>query len=419
MTSKIETPVPEAPKKRGRFKVTNLKIGTRVSLGFGLLVLFMAIVGGDAYFGISTANKSFQEYRGMSRQTTAMGRIQANLLTARLGVKDFILSGSDEAAETVQSRLATLDEIIAESRGLFDDEAHLAAMDEIITDMNIYHQSFEQVIEFRDQRNALVDRMNEVGPQSEKNLTAIMESAFQDGDANASFRAGAALRSLLLARLYAYRFLTDNEQASYDRAIQEMTDFQDGAQTLMSELQNPTRRRLATELIDLAGEYRETFTQVGGVIFARNDLIATTLDSIGPQVADIAEDIKLDNVAVQDELGPRATADMQRTVLIIELVAGVAVMVSVLVAFFTARSITRPINGMTKAMDTLAKGDNSVEVPARDRGDEIGLMAAAVQVFKENALEVERLQAEQKQAEQRAIEEKKRSMNELADRFQA
>src|SRR6267142_6477115 len=45
-------------------------------------------------------------------------------------------------------------------------------------------------------------------------------------------------------------------------------------------------------------------------------------------------------------------------------------------------------------MTTLAKGDSAVEVPGIIRGDEIGAMAAAVQIFKDNMIERERAQAE-------------------------
>jgi methyl-accepting chemotaxis protein len=81
------------------------------------------------------------------------------------------------------------------------------------------------------------------------------------------------------------------------------------------------------------------------------------------------------------------------------------------------RGISRPVVTMTAAMTRLAEGDHAAEIPARDRRDEIGQMAHAVEVFKENAIEIERLQAEQEEMEKRAAAEKRRAMNDLADRF--
>ncbi len=57
-----------------------------------------------------------------------------------------------------------------------------------------------------------------------------------------------------------------------------------------------------------------------------------------------------------------------------------------LIAFLTARGISRPLVDMTKAMGHLAKGDMETEVPAKGRSDEIGDMAEAVEVFKQNAI---------------------------------
>ncbi len=56
-----------------------------------------------------------------------------------------------------------------------------------------------------------------------------------------------------------------------------------------------------------------------------------------------------------------------------------------------ARSITRPIGEITEAMNRLADGDLSVGVPGTERKDEVGEMAAAVQIFKTNAEERARL----------------------------
>ena len=57
--------------------------------------------------------------------------------------------------------------------------------------------------------------------------------------------------------------------------------------------------------------------------------------------------------------------------------------------------LTRPLNSMAKAMHDLAEGNLSIEIPYRTRRDEIGGMAGALQVFKENALKLHQVMAEQ------------------------
>lgn len=76
------------------------------------------------------------------------------------------------------------------------------------------------------------------------------------------------------------------------------------------------------------------------------------------------------------------------------ITTGIAIAVIAGSGFVIGNLFSKPIQKLTGTMTRLADGDNSVEIPGADRGDEIGEMAGTVQIFKENALENERLQAE-------------------------
>ena len=67
----------------------------------------------------------------------------------------------------------------------------------------------------------------------------------------------------------------------------------------------------------------------------------------------------------------------------------------IVLAFFIGNGIANPVVGMTNAMTKLAEGDKTVEIEGAVRTDEIGEMAASVQVFKDNMIKAEELAAEQ------------------------
>jgi methyl-accepting chemotaxis protein len=69
-------------------------------------------------------------------------------------------------------------------------------------------------------------------------------------------------------------------------------------------------------------------------------------------------------------------------------------------AYTVICGVTRPIAGMTAAMTRLASRDWTTEVPALGSKDEIGAMAKAVSVFKENGIAGDRLQEEQRQEQE-------------------
>ncbi len=96
----------------------------------------------------------------------------------------------------------------------------------------------------------------------------------------------------------------------------------------------------------------------------------------------------------------------------------VIILVVATVAWLIARSIVTPVNAMTGAMGRLADGDLEIDIPARERRDEIGRMAEAVLVFKDNLLRVKRLEADQAEQKRRAEEERRAAMRKMADSFE-
>lgn len=96
-------------------------------------------------------------------------------------------------------------------------------------------------------------------------------------------------------------------------------------------------------------------------------------------------------------------------------VSGAVLLIVTLGLFGIAFGVVRPIVRMTDAMKKLAAGDLAIEIPFVERRDEIGSMAGAMQVFKENASENARLQKRQIAAEAQATAAKKQAMLGMAD----
>lgn len=395
---------------------TNMKVGIKISVGFAIILVLLSAVALQSYLGLSGANKAFSQYRSYAIQTNQLGRIQANLLSARLAAKDFIISNTDEAATSVRERIATTAALIEESTALFERESAIETITSAAGHIAAYGEAFNEVTLLALRRNELVDELNTLGPVIEKDLTAIMESAFADDDASASFLAGTDLRNLLLARLYASRFLVDNTAASADRANAELADFIADAQKMRAQLRNPTRRELAQEVIELGGRYQEAFATTITTINARNAIITGTLDRLGPQMADELEQLKLENKALQDELGPRATQNINNAVLTTEIVSIVAIIIGALLAFFIGRAISGPITRLTQTMQKLAAGELDTEVEGVEKKDELGEMARAVEVFKENGLARLKLES-QSETEQRQQAEKQLRVEDLINNF--
>jgi len=89
------------------------------------------------------------------------------------------------------------------------------------------------------------------------------------------------------------------------------------------------------------------------------------------------------------------------------IAGGIAGALALGLIWILCNAIVNPIVGMTRTMTALAGGNNDIEVPALDRGDEVGRMAQAVSVFKDAAIEKQRLERESDLTRARAETERR------------
>jgi methyl-accepting chemotaxis protein len=96
----------------------------------------------------------------------------------------------------------------------------------------------------------------------------------------------------------------------------------------------------------------------------------------------------------------------------------VALLAGVFVHFVVQR-LLKPLGRLREAMQALSSGNTGITVEGADRHDEIGGMARAVGVFKENAVSMERLAVEKAGQERRTAEERRQAFATLAADFEA
>ncbi|HYH18934.1 MAG TPA: methyl-accepting chemotaxis protein [Azospirillum sp.] len=124
------------------------------------------------------------------------------------------------------------------------------------------------------------------------------------------------------------------------------------------------------------------------------------------------------NVAGGEQAATTGDAVYQSSRALLVGVAAAGGLFAAVACWLIIAGVSGPVRGMTAAMQRLAAGDKATEIPARDRGDEIGAMAKALEVFKESLIEADRLRTEQ-EAQKIAAEQQRRAMMlELADDFE-
>lgn len=95
-----------------------------------------------------------------------------------------------------------------------------------------------------------------------------------------------------------------------------------------------------------------------------------------------------------------------------------AIAVSLVVSTIIGHSIATPLSQLTDNMDTLAANNTDTEIKFSEQKSEIGRMARAVEVFRDQAIEVNHLKSQQEEAERKAAEERTRLLAEAAQQIE-
>jgi methyl-accepting chemotaxis protein len=114
-----------------------------------------------------------------------------------------------------------------------------------------------------------------------------------------------------------------------------------------------------------------------------HELNTKTVNKIGIDSDNILKkDIDLNNAGA-DKAAADAADNYNSALMMLAIMLGVAIIAGVAVSFYMIRDVSNGISSIVKPMQALGQGDLSVEIPHRGEKTEIGVMADALQVFKE------------------------------------
>jgi methyl-accepting chemotaxis protein len=153
----------------------------------------------------------------------------------------------------------------------------------------------------------------------------------------------------------------------------------------------------------VANSYMQTETTNATEVKRLNDTIPVVADELRTYNQQLSKEMATAMSAVS------ASGDF--ALLLIYVSGAVGILLSLLLALWVSMAkISKPLSRLGQRMGTLAGGDLTVDIDGQGRGDEVGVMAKAVQVFKDNALALK--ESEAQAAAQRRAAEEERARNE-------
>ena len=377
----------------GVLGLRSLSLGKRISGGFAVVLLLLATLGAIAL-------------RGMDQVSAGADRVSLDSARAEQSSKVAVLVQEARALVTRYARSATVDNQAAARAGLTRLTQTVAAADsnsaaDLTQPTNGYVSAAEAEMAAIDARRATVEGLRASALDLRTIVTAIVLALDRESDI-AVIRAGAQLGSAFgtadgaIARFVASRTPADTNAATSalvelrdtTKALAEAAGAADGSQRI--------RRFVAAMTEPAARLDRGLQTLIADD--QRLQAATTARESASTQVLGAASleqsraaDAQRDAISIMT----RQTEAARRISLV---TASGAIVLGIFLAVVIGRGIARPIVQLTKVMRQLADGDTQIAIPSRGGNDEIAAMAEAVEVFRQGAIETERLVAEREEA---------------------
>ena len=350
----------------------NMKLKMQLTVSFGLILALLVITSVIAYQGLANTYSGFVEYRGLAKDTNLAGRVQANMLTMRLSVLSFLNTRSPSAIEQFDQRREKMDTFLAEAKIEIQNPKRAPLVREAASEVSQYTNAFATVVSLFSERNKVVSKdLTPAGLAMRKANTDIINSAYKDGDPDAAFYASRVQEHLLLGRLYVTKYLVTNAEKDSSRALDELTNkMKIELEELDAQIENPTRRSLLASIRQNHQQYISAFKEVIEIIKKRNHLINNTLNKVGPSVANKIEEVKLSVKKDQDSLGPKVQDYAYNAEKLVSVMSVVALIIGVVIAFFMAKTIRKPIGGepteIANITNKIAEGNLSQNLQLTD-----------------------------------------------------
>ncbi|MBD1557078.1 methyl-accepting chemotaxis protein [Vibrio sp. S9_S30] len=362
----------------------NISISKKLSISPAVLVVILISVAVVSSNLLNTLAKDMNSISfDLAPDTELAADVTDTVYGLRLTVKNFIKTGDSEYVEKFNQQAALWTKYMTRAYNEIQKPERVKILKSLDEMKSVYLSTFTGVVVANmNKRNDLVNgTLNKNGPLIERKLTEVMSTAKRDGDVIAAYHAGKAIRALLLSRLYVSKFLVENQRDQADRFNKEFETSEKEMDTLLDTLENPERRKLASEAKQLLGQYEIAANNVVTVIIDRNAAI-DKLDTVGPQIAEAIASLRSSISNSMQTAANHAQNNTHTSTNILFIVVGISILIGILVSIFVTKAITRKIQSTNDVLRDIAQGEGDLTIRIPVTGsDELADLATNYNTF--------------------------------------
>ncbi|EKV31301.1 chemotaxis sensory transducer [Caenispirillum salinarum AK4] len=379
-----------------------LPIGVRIALLAGLALLASAVAAGAYLVGqarLDSALERMESFRQLSGETA---RMETALARLRLDERDFLNELDDGAAAAFRTRLADVRDALEAVAARPQAAGVARTVDHLRDGLAEVQAEFDAVETLR----------RELGLSPGDGLWGRLTASTRAVEDELRQWPGVDGLDARLQRMRRHEltFMLTEDPAELGQHKKAFNEFDFGM--FEAPLDNDTRTRLT----ELGQGYRKDTMAYADKRLELSEASAVLDARFATLRPDFEALFAFTRQGIAEALAAQKQVRQDTTLMMVGT-GGVIVVLYAIVAVFLVRSITRPIGALDGAMRRMAEGDRAIAIPGVDRGDEIGGMARAMNVFKDGLLEADKLAAERAH-EQDLRDRRRQSIEDAIGRFE-
>ena len=397
--------------------LNRLKVRTRIYLGFAALVAAGLCVAASGIYQMSGVGEQVGKMTSVAANSRLVLEASGRLEAMRRAENRYRLDADPGALKDIRaSGAATLALLTEADRVTASDERrgiYHAVQDALHGHEGTVDQFIQASVEAASQRTKLFSG----GDALSAATNYLLDTARAENNPSLSEIAVDVDTAVLLTRVANGRFLATDDPAGPETF---KTDSANASKALgRYEAAAPAEVKPFIAPVQAAlGVYVAAFQAYA---IARQKSVEIADGQMRPQILAMQQKLDVAEKSLANDLAASKTetlATVSNASVMEAVFAAIGLVLGVILSMLIGRGIAGPITAMTGAMTQLAAGDRHVDIPARGNADEIGDMARAVEVFKQNAIKADVFAGEQA-AEHDAKEQRAVRVDTLIRGFEA
>jgi methyl-accepting chemotaxis protein len=390
-------------------RFVRLRLRTRIFAGFGMIIVLLLAIAAFGSYGLSVVGEEIDKMDGIAGNANRLQELALRMEMIQRGLAIYRVDADAASLKEVTDAEARAMALLEESAQNTLSEQRRTMFNGVIAKLRASMAKREHFVALLD--TGLAERARLLtGSVALRSAVAGLADAASANDNQAEAIAATAVRSAVLAaETTSLQLLATQDPALVAVFTKDAATAREALSTL-EQAASPQVRPLIPPLVASLGVFVTTADKASATLIEAE---AVYTGQLRPELRDMQ--------AVTGKLLERLLSGFNSTsakayaissdTLTRQLgLSAAATIIGIILALLVARTISRPVNRMTAAMTRLASGDSGSEIPGHDHTDEIGEMARAVEVFRQQAIENSRLAAAQ-QREQAAKARRQQAMD--------